>query len=85
MVVQRVALHTIIEEKHLCVTLVLIVRTDFIWCAGRDQLIRGADDSRIFLSVTAFRLEIVHRAALARTCLCIIAVFEVCTPNTIQA
>ena len=67
-------MHLVIDCQHLCVTLIRVVRADFINGALGDYLVSAADKLRVADLITAGRLGVCHRAAGACARLAVIAV-----------
>ena len=78
-------MYLIIHLEHLCVTLILIMWTDFIRSALGYQFVRGANDSRIFCLITSVRVQIIYGAASASSRCDIVAELLICVTDTCQA
>ena len=75
----------IVNLEHLCVTLICIVGTDLIRSTLGYQLVRRANDSRIFCLITSVRVQIIYGAACASARRYVIAKLLIRVTDTYQA
>ena len=75
LIIKDLSLGLVVEDQRLCIALVGVVRADLVGCTPSDQLVSGANESRIFLLIAASGVQIIHCAARTSTCLAVIAIF----------